>query len=234
MKSWVAERNYPAPGAIDDELPVSAIPVASRARCCPAAPVITIIMPPPPGPRAPGGPAAVRPPLPHQPRSPARRGRHRLRRRRHADHAQCRGGPPASPPRQAGTRSLPDKRAPPGSRPQRDIITGLSATVGTMRALPGDGLLVRERQAGEGDREALIIEVWSEHGRPPYVVRWHDGSQNESLPAPADAPIAGGPAAASHFPRRDVCSRGATLRRRGAGRKRAGRGRRARRRRSGQ
>jgi hypothetical protein len=34
-----------------------------------------------------------------------------------------------------------------------------------MRALPGDRLLVRERREGEGDREALIIEVRSEHGR---------------------------------------------------------------------
>jgi hypothetical protein len=60
-----------------------------------------------------------------------------------------------------------------------------------MRALPGDRLLVRERREGEGDREALIIEVWSEHGRPPYVVRWHGGSQNVFFPASADILIAG-------------------------------------------
>jgi hypothetical protein len=48
MKSWFAERNYPAPGTTDDELPGTGrpIPVASRACCCPAAPVVTVVMPP--------------------------------------------------------------------------------------------------------------------------------------------------------------------------------------------
>ncbi|HYV79449.1 MAG TPA: DUF1918 domain-containing protein [Streptosporangiaceae bacterium] len=40
-----------------------------------------------------------------------------------------------------------------------------------------------------GDREAVIIEVWGEHGRPPYVVRWHDGRQNVFFPASADTLI---------------------------------------------
>jgi Domain of unknown function (DUF1918) len=31
-----------------------------------------------------------------------------------------------------------------------------------MRALPGDRVLIKERRAGEGDREAVILEVWSE------------------------------------------------------------------------
>jgi hypothetical protein len=62
-----------------------------------------------------------------------------------------------------------------------------------MQTLPGDRMLVRERHAGEGDREALITGVRSEHGRPPYVVRWHDGSQNVFFPAPAGILIAGGP-----------------------------------------
>jgi Domain of unknown function (DUF1918) len=51
-------------------------------------------------------------------------------------------------------------------------------------------VLVKECRAGEGDREAVIIEVWSEHGRPPYVVRWHDGSR-KFFPASADTLIAG-------------------------------------------
>ena len=58
-----------------------------------------------------------------------------------------------------------------------------------MRAKAGDTLLVKERRAGEGDREAVIIEVWGEHGRPPYVVRWHDGRQNVFFPASADTLI---------------------------------------------
>jgi hypothetical protein len=60
-----------------------------------------------------------------------------------------------------------------------------------MRASPGDRLLVKERSPGEGDREALIIEVWSEYGRPPYLVRWHDGRQNVFFPASADTLITG-------------------------------------------
>jgi hypothetical protein len=51
------------------------------------------------------------------------------------------------------------------------------------------GCLSKERRAGEGDREALIIEVRSEYGRPPYLVRWHDGRQNVHFPASADTLI---------------------------------------------
>ena len=46
MKSWFAERDIPAPGTTDDELLGRPIPVASRACCCPAAPAVTVIMPP--------------------------------------------------------------------------------------------------------------------------------------------------------------------------------------------
>jgi hypothetical protein len=46
MKSWFAGRNAPATGTTDDELPGRAIPVASRACCCPATPAVTIVMPP--------------------------------------------------------------------------------------------------------------------------------------------------------------------------------------------
>jgi hypothetical protein len=46
MKSWFTKRNTPAPGPTDDELPGRAIPVASRACCCPAAPTVTAVMPP--------------------------------------------------------------------------------------------------------------------------------------------------------------------------------------------
>jgi uncharacterized protein DUF1918 len=62
-----------------------------------------------------------------------------------------------------------------------------------MRAVPGDRVLVRERRTGEGDREAVILEVWSGRGRPPYVVRWHDGSRKIFFPASADTLIAGSP-----------------------------------------
>jgi len=62
-----------------------------------------------------------------------------------------------------------------------------------MRAAVGDRLMVRERRAGEGDREAVIIEVWAESGGPPYVVRWPDGSTNILFPGSADTLIEHGP-----------------------------------------
>ena len=48
MTSWLAGRNYPVPGTTDDELPGTGkpIPAAGRACCCPATPVVTVIMPP--------------------------------------------------------------------------------------------------------------------------------------------------------------------------------------------
>lgn len=41
-----------------------------------------------------------------------------------------------------------------------------------MRANVGDRLVVRGHREGEPDKEAEIIEVRGEDGRPPYVVRW--------------------------------------------------------------
>jgi len=51
--------------------------------------------------------------------------------------------------------------------------------------------LSRSAARAKVDREALIIEVWSEYGRPPYLVRRHDGRQNVFFPASADTLIAG-------------------------------------------
>jgi hypothetical protein len=63
-----------------------------------------------------------------------------------------------------------------------------------MRARVGDMLMVKERRAGEGDREALVIEVRSEHGRPPYAVRWRDGSEDAFFfPASGDTLTERGP-----------------------------------------
>jgi anti-anti-sigma regulatory factor len=85
-------------------------------------------------------------------------------------------------------QSSPQRTAPAGG--QRPSSPGRALPGRIMRARPGDRVLVKERRAGEGDREAVIIEVWSEHGRPPYVVRWHDGSRKVFFPASADTLIA--------------------------------------------
>jgi len=52
---------------------------------------------------------------------------------------------------------------------------------------------VKERRPGEGDREAVIIKVRSQDGRPPYLVRWPDGRENVFFPASADMVIARSP-----------------------------------------
>jgi len=67
------------------------------------------------------------------------------------------------------------------------LTRGLAAMSSATRAV--DRLLVRERRAGEGDREAVITQVRSEYGRPPCLVHWHDSSQSV-FPAAADTLIA--------------------------------------------
>ena len=43
-----------------------------------------------------------------------------------------------------------------------------------LRARVGDRLVIRRHHVGEPDRDAEILEVRGEDGRPPYVVRWAD------------------------------------------------------------
>lgn len=43
-----------------------------------------------------------------------------------------------------------------------------------LRAHVGDRLVIRRHHVGEADRNAEILEVRGEDGRPPYVVRWAD------------------------------------------------------------
>jgi hypothetical protein len=53
-----------------------------------------------------------------------------------------------------------------------------------MRAIPGDKLMVKERRTGEGDREAVVIEVWSESGRPPMWSAGMTAARTCSSPHP--------------------------------------------------
>ena len=48
MRNWFAERGGPAQGRTGDELDGLGrpVPLSSRACCCPATPVVTVIMPP--------------------------------------------------------------------------------------------------------------------------------------------------------------------------------------------
>ena len=49
MKRWFAHRHAADLGKLDDLLPSLRHVVADRACCCPARPVVTVIMPPAPG-----------------------------------------------------------------------------------------------------------------------------------------------------------------------------------------
>jgi hypothetical protein len=44
----------------------------------------------------------------------------------------------------------------------------------TLRAKPGDRLVVRPHHQGEPERDAEILELLGEGGSPPYTVRWQD------------------------------------------------------------
>lgn len=52
----------------------------------------------------------------------------------------------------------------------------------TLRASPGDRLVVRGHRQGEPERDAEVLEVLGEDGAPPYLVRWEDGHESEVFP----------------------------------------------------
>ncbi|HEU4947150.1 MAG TPA: DUF1918 domain-containing protein [Kribbella sp.] len=61
-----------------------------------------------------------------------------------------------------------------------------------MKAAPGDWLMVEGNHLNDPKRHGLILEVHSSDGSPPYLVRWRDGDQVETLVFPGpDARIVG-------------------------------------------
>ena len=54
----------------------------------------------------------------------------------------------------------------------------------TMRANPGDRLIVEGRTDTAHRREGEILEVHGEDGSPPYMVRWDDGHEGTVYPGP--------------------------------------------------
>jgi uncharacterized protein DUF1918 len=52
----------------------------------------------------------------------------------------------------------------------------------TLRAAPGDRLLVKGHAVGDVAKDGEIIEVLGESGAPPYVVRWEDGHESRVYP----------------------------------------------------
>jgi hypothetical protein len=51
-----------------------------------------------------------------------------------------------------------------------------------MKVNVADRIIVRGHQAGDPNREAVIVEVYGADGRPPYVVRWSDGHEGLFFP----------------------------------------------------
>ena len=52
----------------------------------------------------------------------------------------------------------------------------------TLRASPGDRVIVHGHRLGEPQRDGEILEVLGKDGAPPYVVRWDDGHVAELYP----------------------------------------------------
>jgi Domain of unknown function (DUF1918) len=64
----------------------------------------------------------------------------------------------------------------------------------SLRASPGDRLVIQRHHLGEPDRDGEILEVLGENGAPPFLVRWEDGHVAELFP--------GSDATVQHFQRR--------------------------------
>lgn len=50
----------------------------------------------------------------------------------------------------------------------------MSSSSSTLRASPGDRLVIHGHHVGEPERDAEILEMLGEDGAPPYLVRWSD------------------------------------------------------------
>ncbi len=52
----------------------------------------------------------------------------------------------------------------------------------TLKASPGDRLVVRGHYQGQPQRDGEILEVLGADGSPPFLVRWDDGHESEVFP----------------------------------------------------
>jgi Domain of unknown function (DUF1918) len=57
----------------------------------------------------------------------------------------------------------------------------------SLRAQPGDGLVIRAHHAGEAEHDGEILEVLGENGAPPYLVRWEEDGHVSRLYPGTDA-----------------------------------------------
>jgi uncharacterized protein DUF1918 len=59
----------------------------------------------------------------------------------------------------------------------------MARTSSTLKATPGDELVVKGHHIGQPEREGEILEVLGEDGSPPYEVRWDDGNVTRLYPS---------------------------------------------------
>jgi len=52
-----------------------------------------------------------------------------------------------------------------------------------MQAKVGDELTVKGRRQGDEERRGEIIEIHSDDGAPPYLVRWRDDHESVFFPS---------------------------------------------------
>ena len=57
----------------------------------------------------------------------------------------------------------------------------------TVRAAPGDRLVIRPHRLGEPQRDAEVLQVLGPEGRPPFRVRWEDTGADTVLFPGSDA-----------------------------------------------
>jgi hypothetical protein len=96
---------------------------------------------------------------------------------------------PGSDARVSVERPAPARRTP--ARPRRKPRAATEAPkppATRPTAAPGDRLVVRSHHVGEPERDAEILEVLGEHGRPPFRVRWQD-TGHESVVFPGSDAI---------------------------------------------
>jgi Domain of unknown function (DUF1918) len=58
----------------------------------------------------------------------------------------------------------------------------------SLRATPGDRVVIHGHSLGEPERDGEILEVQGKNGGPPYLVRWDDGHVSSLYPS-SDASI---------------------------------------------
>jgi hypothetical protein len=94
---------------------------------------------------------------------------------------------PGSDARVSVKRAAPARRTTAKAAPRPKATAGPAVSPALPTAAPGDRLVVRSHHVGEPERDAEILEVLGERGRPPFRVRWQDTGHESVLFPGSDA-----------------------------------------------